>query len=246
MPELYPPESKRLNILEHLEELRRRLLVVLAVFIGFTAGSFLCGPRIFKWTTFPLRNFSEGLIFISPMEGFTASLQLSLLAGFLMTFPFFLYQSGRFLAPAFSPAFRPRIFFWLLLSLALFAGGIAFAYAILLPAAFNFLIGFGSQLATPQITLGSYIAFFVFLILSGGLIFQIPVVLGFLSDTGFVSAKVLKSKRPHAWILLLVIAAVITPTQDVFNLLLFAVPMVLLYECGILLAGRSPTKGDKK
>ncbi|MBU9889122.1 MAG: twin-arginine translocase subunit TatC [Candidatus Omnitrophica bacterium] len=243
MSELYPSESQRLNILQHLEELRRRILRVLAVFVCLTAVSFAFGPQVFEWTTYPLRHLPGRLIFISPMEGFTAYMQVSLLAGFLATFPFLLYQAWRFLAPAFTPDFGGRILLWLLLSLVLFAGGVVFSYAVLLPAAFDFLIGFGSRLAAPQITLGSYIAFFVFLVLSGGLVFQIPVVLGFLGDTGLVSAAVLRSKRPHAWILMLVIAAVITPTQDIFNLLLFSIPMIFLYECGILLAGWSRTKG---
>lgn len=246
MSELYPPESQRLNILEHLEELRRRLLLVVIVFAGFTLAAFFYGMQILKWTKRPIRDLPAQMIFISPVEGFTAYLQLALVAGFLLTFPFLLYQIWKFLVPAFSPTFRRRILFWLLLSLALFAGGVAFAYCVVLPTAFGFLIHFGSQVAVPQITLGNYISFFTFFILAGGLIFQIPVVLGFFSDLGLVSPAILKSKRPLALIILLIVAAIITPTQDIFNMLLFAAPMILLYECGILLAAGFQRKGSEK
>ncbi|HOW59262.1 MAG TPA: twin-arginine translocase subunit TatC [Candidatus Omnitrophota bacterium] len=246
MSELYPPEAKHLNVLEHLEELRRRLFFVLIVFAVFTVVAFFYGSQIFEWTKKPIQALPGQMIFISPSEAFTAYFQLSLVAGFFLTFPFLLYQSWKFLVPAFAPSFRRRIFFWLLLSFLLFMGGTVFAYWIALPFAFGFLISFGSQMALPQITLGNYVSFFTFLILSGAFVFQIPVVLGLFSELGFISPAVLKSKRPYALIVILVIAAIITPTQDIFNMLLFAVPMMLLYECGILLAAYAQRKGSAR
>jgi len=118
----------------------------------------------------------------------------------------------------------------------LFMTGITFSYCVAIPAALKFLINFGRDVAIPQITLGKYISFFGALILVGGIVFEIPVVMGLLTDAGLIKTRVLREKRHFAVLIIMIFAAVITPTQDVLNMLMFAIPMVLLYEVGLLIS----------
>jgi sec-independent protein translocase protein TatC len=133
-------------------------------------------------------------------------------------------------------ASRRFIFSWFIFALVSFLGGIVFAYSILLPSAFSFLVGFGAGIATPMISLSQYMSFAVAIIFIGGFVFEIPFVIGMLTEAGILQSRVLCSVRRYAIFIIFVIAAVVTPTQDPFNMILFAVPMVVLYEVGILLS----------
>ena len=156
--------------------------------------------------------------------------------GFIVSFPVVLYHIWGFLAPAFPKKVRKRVVFWTALALVLFFGGIAFSYFLAIPAALNFLIGFSTGVATAKITLGKYISFFAALILIGGIVFEIPVVIGLLTDAGILKPAILRKKRHYAILVIMIFAAVITPTQDILNMLLFALPMIVLYEVGIIIS----------
>jgi sec-independent protein translocase protein TatC len=131
---------------------------------------------------------------------------------------------------------------WLCFSLALFFAGVAFAYFVAIPAALTFLVNFGKGVAVPDITLGRYVSFFGALEVAGGIVFQISIAVGLLADAGIVNTQVLRRKRPHAIIAIMIFAAVITPTQDIVNMLIFALPMMLLFEIGLLIAGHIEKK----
>lgn len=233
---LYPEESKKLDFLAHLEELRKRVLYCLAVLSAVAIVFFWKCDLLMRIVTRPIDRLVDKLIFISPTEAFTAYFKVALLGALVVTFPFILYQVGAFLAPAVSRQFRRRVFVWLCFSLALGLGGVAFSYFIAIPAALKFLMNFGRDVAIPSITLGRYVSFFGALEIVGGIVFQIPIAIGLLVDTGIVRTEVLRSKRPHAVIAIMVFAAIITPTQDIVNMLIFALPMLLLFEIGLLIA----------
>ena len=133
---------------------------------------------------------------------------------------------------------RGRVAVWFITALCLFFAGILFGYFVAIPAALNFLLEFSRGIAVPMITLGKYISFFGALILVGGLVFEIPVFIGLLSDAEVLKVAVLKAKRHYAFLIIMILAAIITPTQDIFNMLLFAIPMILLYEIGIVVASK--------
>lgn len=234
--EPYPPESQRLDVVGHLAELRKRLLVCLAAFALAASALFAFGRVFLAWLELPAGEMIRDFIFISPTEAFLTYLQAVLLAALVATSPVILYEVWAFLGPALAPPARRRVLAWLLLAQVLFLGGLAFSYAVLLPAALKFLLGFGVGVAQPAITVSKYISFANSVLLLGGAVFEIPVVLGLLTEAGLVDAGRLRAGRRQAVIVNLVIAAVITPTQDVFNLMLFAAPMILLYEAGILLS----------
>ena len=233
----YPSESQHMDILAHLEELRRRLLVCLGVWGGLTVAAFSQAKFLVLLTRQPLRELLPTFIFISPAEAFLAYLKISLLAGFLLTFPVFLYEGWMFLSPALPVEKRPRLLLWLTGAVACFVLGLCFAFFGALPGALRFLLTFSDGVAVPQITLEHYVSFFVAFVLIGGLVFEIPVVMGLLADLGFLKAQPLRAQRKYAILVIMIVAAVITPTQDVFNMLIFAVPMWGLYELGILLVG---------
>ncbi|MFQ5952974.1 MAG: twin-arginine translocase subunit TatC, partial [Candidatus Omnitrophota bacterium] len=185
----------------------------------------------------PLEGLVAKLIFIGPTEAFIAYMKVALLVGFVVSFPVILFHVWAFLSPAVPKETRGHIIVWLFFALVFFFSGIAFSYFIAIPLALNFLIDFGSKVALARITLGKYISFFGALILIGGIIFEIPIIMGLLADTGLLKVRTLRGKRHYAIISILVFAAIITPTQDIMNMLLFAMPMIALYEVGVVLAG---------
>jgi sec-independent protein translocase protein TatC len=234
---LYPEESQKLDVVGHLEELRRRILISLAFLAAFTCIFFFRGNELMAVVKYPLRSWGTRLVFIGPAEPFMAYVKIALLAGFFLSFPFILYQAWMFFAPALPVKSRRNMMIWIGLALALFITGVVFSYSLALPAALDFLIGFGKKIAVPNITIDQYVSFFTAFMLIGGFIFEIPLVIGLLTDIGVIQSALLKKKRHMALVIILVVAAVITPTQDVFNMMVFAIPMYLLYESGIFLAG---------
>jgi sec-independent protein translocase protein TatC len=236
MSAFHSEETKKLDFISHLEELRRRILVILGFFILVAILIFSRGNTFFLIVKRPIETLASELIFISPTEAFTAYLKIAFLVSFIITFPLILYQAWAFLHPAFPLKVKKRIAVWLAFALVLFSGGVAFSYFIAIPAALDFLINFGTGIASAKITLGKYISFFGALILVGGIVFEIPIVIGLLADVGILKADTLRRKRPHMLIAIMICAAVITPTQDIINMLMFAIPMILLFEIGIVIA----------
>lgn len=235
MLNVYPEESNKLDFISHLEELRRRILCSLAALAIAAVVFFWKVEFLVKLVVLPVHGLVDKLIFISPTEAFAAYVKVAFLGSLVVTFPYILYQVWAFLSPAFSKESRPRVASWLLASLFLFFSGIAFSYFLAIPAALKFLLNFAGEIASPSITLGRYVSFFGALELAGGIMFQIPIVMCLAADLGIVKASFLRKKRPHAVIAIFILSAVITPTQDIFNMLLFAMPMLLLYEIGLLL-----------
>ncbi|MFH0754123.1 MAG: twin-arginine translocase subunit TatC [Candidatus Omnitrophota bacterium] len=236
MSELYPPESQRLDFVGHLDELRRRIMIVLGFFLIMAVLLFSQGYGLMALLEAPARGFIKDFIFIDPTEAFAAYFKVVLLTAFLASFPVVVYELWAFLSPALSRASRHAILAWICLALVCFYGGSVFAYTILLPAAISFLLGFGEGIARPAITISAYISFASIILFAGGCIFQIPVVIGILTEAGILDSHKLAASRKYAIMILVIIAAIVSPTQDVFNLMLFAVPMIALYEVGILLS----------
>jgi len=236
MDEMYPPEAKNLNVIEHLEELRRRLLVCLGFLLAVTVVAFSQGHKLMRWALAPSQGLIDNLIFIRPTEVFTSYLKVSLIAGAAISMPVLLYEAWAFLSPAVSSKQKSHIGVWIFFAVVCCVLGVLFSYYGAFPIALRFFLGFAKGIAEPQITIEKYISFFGALMLIGSIVFEIPVVIGLLTDMGFLRSRILQTKRAYAVVIILIVAAVITPTQDIFNMLVFAVPMVLLYELGILIA----------
>jgi sec-independent protein translocase protein TatC len=235
MSELYSSEPLSMSLSGHLAELRRRILICLVFFATVVLCLFSQGYVLLGLLEAPAKGVIKEFIFTSPTEAFTTYFSVVLLAAFIVSFPVVLYQLWAFVAPAMPRAFRRVTVIWFLFALVSFFGGIAFAYAILLPPAFSFLVGFGEGIAKPMISLSQYMSFAVTIVFIGGVVFEIPFLMGVLTEAGLLNTKLLRSSRRYAILIIFILAAVITPTQDPFNMIIFAVPMVLLFEVGIMI-----------
>lgn len=226
--------EKRLSILGHLSELRKRLIrSVLAVVIT-TILAFVFWQQIFNILVYP----AEGtyFIFTELTEMIGTIMRICLISGVILAVPYLTYEFIMFVAPALTPKEKRYVYLILPWIALMFAGGVVFGYFILIPPAIDILTSLGSEFATPQIKIGNYVSVVTRLLLAIGLVFEMPVVSTFLARLGIVSSQWLASKRKIAIILAFVLAAIITPTFDPINQSLVAVPLVILYELSIWLA----------
>ena len=178
------------------------------------------------------------LINIDISGQFTTHIYISFVAGFIMAFPYFLWEIWRFIKPALSAKERKYSRGVVFFSSILFMTGVLFGYLVISPLSINFLGSYQiSKQVANQISLNSFISTVTMLTLSAGVVFELPVVIYFLSKMGIVTPKFLRSYRKHSMVVILIIAAIITPSPDVTSQILVAVPLFLLYEIGIWVSG---------
>jgi len=225
--ELPPPDSLQdsmpaMSFLEHLEELRKRIIYSL---IAVTVGFFACWNYhefIFRYVQRPVmealqRNgMAEKLVYLNPTEPFNLYLKVAFLAGLFVTSPFVLYQVWLFISPGLYRNEKRYVLPFMFSTVFLFLGGGLFAYKMVYPAALNFLIDYGKQFQ-PMITIGEYTDLFLTIMLGMGLIFEMPILVFFR----------------YSILVIFIIAAILTPTTDILNMCLFAAPMVGLYIVSI-------------
>ena len=227
-------DDKRLTVLAHISELRRRLIrSVIAVSVT-TVISFVFAKQIFEILKSPAGEIN--LIFIEMTEMIGIYMRVSLVSGIILAMPYLVYQLIMFVSPALTSREKKRVYLILPWIALMFVGGVIFAYFILVPPAVKFLVTFGSDIATPQIKIGNYISIVSRLLLSIGLVFEMPVITTFLARLGIITPKWLSDKRKPAIILAFILAAIITPTFDPVNQTLVAAPLIVLYEMSIWLA----------
>jgi sec-independent protein translocase protein TatC len=228
-------DSAKMSFLEHLDELRRRLVrIALYVGIGFVA-SFYFSRSIYQFLSVPMmKSLPPGtkLAFTNPTDPFTIYIKVGLLAGIFLTIPFTLYEVWKFIAPGLYRKEKRYVVPFMVSSVLLFLCGGAFCYYVVLPQAYTFLIGLGTEF-TPVIKIDEYLSLTNTMLLGFGLVFEMPVVVAFLSIFGLVSPRFLWNNFRYALILIVIAAAVISPTGDAFNLLVWTAPMVVLYLLSI-------------
>lgn len=248
-------------LIEHLTELRNRLIYsVLAFLVGMVLCFTVWNP-IFNFLTHPIcaaladRNQDCSLVLIKLQEGFFVAIRISLFGGFILSFPVIAYQMWRFVAPGLYRNEKGAFLPFLIASPVMFTIGAAFAYFAILPLAFDFFLGF-QQLgpSTDPATTGTvgvlfqgsmeeYLALTTKFILAFGLCFQLPVLLTLMGKAGLVSARGLGSVRKYAVVAILVLAAIVTPPDVVTQIILFTV-VYGLYEISILLVRRVEKKRE--
>ena len=246
MPELAEPpaaeEEKEsmptMGFLDHLEELRRRIIYsVISVAVGFC----ICWwkvERIYDFIQRPImdalqRNgMAEKLVYLNPTEPFNLYLKIAALAGLFLTCPFVLYQVWMFISPGLYRKEKKYVVPFMISTITLFVCGGYFGYKIVYPAALNFLIDFGKQFK-PMITINEYTSLFLSIILGMGLIFEMPILVFFLSLMGIISAGFMWKNFRYSILVIFIIAAIVTPTTDILNMCIFAAPMIALYAVSI-------------
>jgi sec-independent protein translocase protein TatC len=226
--------EQKLTLLEHINELRKRLIRgVIAVAIGIVIA-FIFWRWLFYILMLPAQNIH--LIFIELTEMIGVVMKVCLGAGLILAMPYLTLQAILFIRPALTPRESRYVYVILPWITVMFLGGVVFGYFVLIPPAMKFLYSFGSDVATPQIIIGNYISIVTRLLLAIGLVFELPVLTTFLARMGIVKPEWLSSKRKLAIVGAFILAAIITPTYDPINQSLVAVPLVILYEMSIWLA----------
>lgn len=225
--------ESRMTILEHLSELRARLIICVVTLVITTFISFAFTDRILRLLIAP-----AGIkpIFLRPTEMFVTYFRVALLAGSALAMPVIVYQALRFTLPALKPNERRYVFLAIPTASTFFVIGILFAQFVLLPFALRYLLTFGGDIAEAHWAIGEYISFVTTLLFWSGVIFETPLLLFFLAKLGIVSTSFLSQNRKYAILASAVLAAIITPTPDPFNMLLVMVPLWLMYEAGVLLS----------
>ncbi len=248
MPEMVaePPEKDKdslpaMGFLEHLEELRRRIIYsLIAVAVGF----FACwgyAERIYGIMQRPImvalqhNGMSEKLVYLNPTEPFNMYLKVALLAGLFVTSPFVLYQVWAFISPGLYRNEKRYVVPFMVSTVGLFIAGGYFGYKLVYPQALEFLIGYGKQFQ-PMITIGEYTDLFLTIIIGMGVIFEMPILVFFLSLMGIVTAGWMWRNFRYSILVIFIIAAILTPTTDILNMCIFAAPMVALYGFSIGIA----------
>ena len=220
---------------EHLEELRQRLFRCIATVIICSGIAYYFRHTIMKIIRKPMGNFK--LIFLAPNEAFLSYIKLAIFCGILFAIPLVFYQIWRFVSVALFPKEKRIILILFPLSLIFFTAGGLFAYFISLPIGLKFLLTYPPPETniSPMISLSKYINFVGLFLLGFGILFQLPLVVVFLTRLGLIMPKTLSKKRRHVIIGLVLLAAIFTP-PDVITQLLLAIPLVLLYELSIWLS----------
>jgi sec-independent protein translocase protein TatC len=235
-----PEGEVRASFWDHLKELRTRLLHAI---VGIGVGMAVAGvyaEQLFRWVMKPvLASLPEGqraLHYTSGLEPFLVYLKVALYGGMFIAAPWVLWQLWQFVAPGLYRREKRVVVPFLVSGTALFYGGGAFCYFLVMPYAFPALVGFAGPDMRPILTMREQLTLVLAMLLGFGIIFEVPIIIAFLSMIGLVDASFLAKYRRHAIVVNTIIAAVVTPTGDPFNLALMAVPMIVFYEIGILLA----------
>jgi len=235
-----PGNGARASFFEHLGELRKRLIRSL---LGVAVGMAIVGwwsEKLFRRVMDPvIRSLPEGarqLNYTSYLEPFMVYLKVALYGGIFVAAPYVLWQLWLFAAPGLYKREKGVVLPFLASGTILFYAGAAFCYFLVMPYAFPALATIAGEDMRAILTMREQLSLVLAMMLGFGVVFEVPVILGFLSMVGLVSADFLARYRRHAIVLNVTLAAIITPTGDPFNLALMAVPMILFYEVGIILA----------
>ena len=225
--------ERRAGLFEHLTELRTRVFrSVIAVAIT-TVLAFIFHQQIFALLLYPAGDMN--LIFVEMTEMIGTVLLVSLVTGVVLAIPYLTYEFIMFVSPALTKREKRYFYFVLPWMVVMFAAGVLFSYFTLIPAAITFLLGFGGDIASPQIKVSNYVSVVARMLLVSGFVFEMPVAITFLARIGVVTGDWLARKRKVVIVGSFILAAVLTP-PDALTQIIMAVPLIILYELSIVLA----------
>jgi sec-independent protein translocase protein TatC len=225
----------RLSLVEHLDELRTRLIVCAAAFGVALALCFWQNHLLLEIASGPLPSDHKQLLTFGVTEPFTTTLTVAAYGAIVLSLPVVLYQAYAYVLPAFSDTERKVALPIMLMAPVLFLAGIAFAYFVVMPAAVNFLLNFNDNQFNVQVRARDYYSFFSMTMLAGGIVFQMPLAILAVTRLGIVSVAQLSANRRYAYLAIAVLAAAL-PGVDPISMLIEMVPLLALYELSILLA----------
>jgi len=238
-------DGPRLTLAGHLEELRLRLGIALAALLIGVGISASRVEWIVQWLRRPAGEWLPPFAYFSPVEPLLAYVRVAVLGGLALAMPVILLEVWGFVRPALTLRERSMGLAFIGWGSVQFLAGAAFAYYGLLPLSLRVLLGIGRDFLEPVLSIDRYLAFVTALVFWCGLVFELPVVLWVLARVGIVTPAWLIQQRPYAALVLVILAAVVTPTTDPISLLLMAGPLVLLYELSILIARLAIRRGPR-
>lgn len=237
--------EKEMGFLDHLEELRWRIIkallgvivagIVVGLFVNFIVDNVILAPS--ANTIPPLK-----IINIKPFGQFTLYMEVILIGGIILSIPNIIYQFWKFIEPALKPSERKYISAIVIFTSFCFIAGIVFAYFVMLPTALNFLSQFGTSMIENSISIDEYVSFVVSMCLAAGIVFELPMVSFFLSKIGILKPQYMRKYRKHALIVILILSGILTPSPDITSMLLLAAPLFVLYEISIIISKLSQKK----
>ncbi|HMN16030.1 MAG TPA: twin-arginine translocase subunit TatC [Ignavibacteriaceae bacterium] len=235
--------EREMTFLEHLEELRWRIIysligVVVGTIVAWIFIDFLVDVVLLK----PARDSNASLQNLKPFGQLFLYVQIAIMVGIILSIPNLFYQLWQFIAPALRKQERRYIFWIVVFSSICFLAGIAFAYFVMLPLSLKFAAQFGSESIKNEFAVDEYMSIIISVMLAAGLVFELPMISFFLSKLGILKPSFMRKYRRHAFVFILVAAAFLTPGTDPVSQIVLAVPLVLLYEVSILISKLSQKK----
>jgi sec-independent protein translocase protein TatC len=248
---LSPEALKGMSFLEHLEELRKRIIWSFVYMAGGFGVCYWFHEQIYGLMQKPImtalkaHGLDQKLVYLNPTDPFNMYLKVSFIAGLFLASPFVLYQVWLFISPGLYRNERRYVMPFMFSTVGLFLAGGVFGFKMVYPAALDFLIGYSHQFA-PMITISEYTDLFMTIIVGLGLVFEMPILVFFLALMGIVSAKWMWKNLRYSILVIFIIAAIITPTTDIMNMCIFAAPMIVLYLVSIGVAWLVHPKNRRK
>ncbi len=227
-------EAAVMPLMEHLRELRTRLIRAFIALAITTAGSFVFAKQVLVILIAPMGDTLPQAL--KPTESLGNYMKVALICGVTLAMPFIVYQIGRFVAPGLTTKEKRYLILLVPGATICFVSGVAFAYFVMLPAAIPFLQGFMADIIEQRWAIGEYLSFVTSLLFWIGVAFELPLFVYFLTKLGIIDARTLSKNRKYAVVIIAVLAAVITPTVDPVNMTLVMGPLIVLYELGVILA----------
>jgi sec-independent protein translocase protein TatC len=228
-----------MGFLDHLEELRKRLIrSAISVGVG-TAVCWGFRARIFDLMQRPIvqvlreKHLPEKLVYLNPVDPFNLYLKIAMLGGLFLTSPFVLYQVWMFISPGLYRNEKRYVLPFMVSTISLFTLGGYFGYSVAYPRALDFFVGKFNGQFQPMITIGEYTQLFLSIVAGMGLIFEMPILVFFLAFLGIMSPSFMVKNFRYAILVIFILAALVTPTPDIVNMCVFAAPMLALYGLSI-------------
>ena len=223
-----------MTLVEHLEELRRRLIVIVLAVLGGAVIGFILSRPMLALLRERLPEEYRNLTFLAPADALTAQLKIAGFIGIALAMPVILWQLWRFVGPGLTPGERRYVWPVVIGALALFAVGILIGYLVI-PYTLNFLLDFSQGVATPNLTIDGYIGFVTTMMLAFGLVLEFPIVLIGLSRVGVLNYRRVASRRRWAILAIVIFAIVLTPGGDPISPLILSSVMFILFEGSLLI-----------
>ena len=217
--------------LDHLEELRQRLLWCILSVVLLSLGSYFFSKQIMQILLRPYPH-DKTLIFLKPTEGFLVYIKISVFVGIILSLPVIFYQLWQFVAPGLYKKERKYVPMIVFFSTFFFLSGAFFCYFLIIPFGLNFLLGFTTDQLEPTIQITEYLKFVTLLIMVFGIIFELPLLSYFLTKMDLITPEFLRTKRRYGIVTIFIVAAILTP-PDVITQLFLAGPLIILYEVSI-------------